>query len=263
MQSRFWIGTSYREPFGLPTTVEYGVYQRERCPTTSREHSQWFVVYSKRRRFPQVQKDFPGDHVEAAKCPKKAREYCMKEESRISMPVEVGSVGAWAKDIRGMNVVTMLKEQRVVQVLETYPDLWRSTRQLKDLRFEFQPVRSDLTRGILFTGSTGTGKTKCAALISAFVGSCYWKNGSKWWNGYDGEDMVIWDEFRGSENMYSWDVLRLLDRTPYQVESKGGVSQFNSRLVLFCSNRNLADMYQLDEKTMDAVKRRIHVVNFK
>lgn len=242
--------------------LEYGVHQTERCPTTGREHVQFMVVFPERRRLGQLKKMFPGDHLEPAKHPRLARDYCMKEETRVTPPVEVGSVGTWGKEVRKLNVIEALSTKRVRDVLNEYPDLWRSVRQLRDLRSELQPTRRSLSLGILFHGKTGTGKTRSSQLISSFLGDdCYWKPTGKWWNNYDQERVVFYDEFRG--DLTPGEVLRLLDRTPHQVEYKGGVTNFVSPWVIFCSNLSLEHMYySVDKRSLDAIRRRFICIEF-
>lgn len=62
-----------------------------------------------------------------------------------------------------------------------------------------------------------------------------------WWDGYEGQHTVIIDEF------YSWlrydYFLRLTDRYPLQVETKGGSVQFVSRRIVFTSNTQPAHWY--------------------
>ena len=52
----------------------------------------------------------------------------------------------------------------------------------------------------------------------------FWKNKSKWWDGYCQEEHVVLDDF------YGWikfdEMLRLLDRYPLLVETKGGTTHF-------------------------------------
>lgn len=259
MQSRSWIGTSYRvAEFALPEVIQYGVYQTEKCPTTGRVHVQFFVQFKKRLRLTGVKKMFPGDHLEIARDPKSARAYCMKEESRVSSPCEKGTFDL-PVDVE--DLVMMVKRKRVSDILEEQPKLWRSLRQLMDLRQLFSLPRDAPTLGYLFVGKTGCGKTRTASLISQFVGDTYWHDCSQWWNGYDGQELVILDEFRGQFEPSQ--VLRLLDRTPYKVPTKGSYVNFCSKAIIMTSNIDLASMYKvLDLATVEAFCRRIKVINF-
>lgn len=187
----------------------------------------------------------------------------MKLDTRVSGPVEVGTLGTWAKKLKEVNMPEILSKKRVRDLLVDRPEMWRSVRALKDLRSEVQPRRDKLTAGVLFCGKTGTGKTKLASLISSYLGAdeTYWKPVGKWWNGYDQEQLVVYDEFRGQCEVS--ELLKLLDRTPHQIEFKGGVGQFNSNMIIFCSNIMLEHMYpDMDFATLEAIRRRFLVINF-
>ena len=68
-------------------------------------------------------------------------------------------------------------------------------------------------------GDSGTGKSKMAREISGE--DVYTKNvGTKWWDGYDGHEDVIVDDFRDSWWPITY-MLALLDRYPMIVEYKG------------------------------------------
>lgn len=263
-QCRYWIGTSFREDFLMPLgLITYGVHQKEMCPSSSRVHSQFFVVMPKRVRLSGMKKMFPGDHLEPARDPRSAREYCMKVETRLEGPWEVGTWEEPGLSVDTEKILDLVKKRRVLDVIAEQPKLWRNLRVLSDLRSSAAPVRSTLTKGVLFTGSTGCGKTKIARLISEYVGTeeTFWHNGTKWWNNYDQQELVVFDEFRG--NWSAQEILRVFDRVPYQVEYKGGFAQFNSNLVLLTSNLDFDAMYGgLDPRTLAAIKRRVLVVNF-
>lgn len=80
-------------------------------------------------------------------------------------------------------------------------------------------------------GPTGTGKSKWA--LEKFP-NAYWKQRSQWWDGYCGHDSVIIDEFYG---WLPFDLcLRICDRYPLLVETKGGNVQFVAKNVIFTSN---------------------------
>jgi len=72
----------------------YCVYQTESCPDTSRWHNQGYIEFSIGKSFAQV-KTLLGDetaHIEGRKGTRtQARTYCMKDESRISGPLEFGT----------------------------------------------------------------------------------------------------------------------------------------------------------------------------
>ncbi len=62
----------------------------------------------------------------------------------------------------------------------------------------------------------------------------YWHNLTKWWDGYSGQDAVVFDEFYG-QLPYQF-MLRVLDRYPLQVETKGGMAELTATNFYFTSN---------------------------
>lgn len=67
-------------------------------------------------------------------------------------------------------------------------------------------------------GASGTGKSR--RVFSSFP-KAYRKPSGKWWDHYDGEHVVVLDDFDGSFLQFG-DFKRLIDRYPAFVEVKGG-----------------------------------------
>lgn len=91
--------------------------------------------------------------------------------------------------------------------------------------------RSWKTRVHWLFGDTGTGKTRYALQQAP---TAYWKpisgRGENWWDGYDGQDDVIIDEFRPEQYSLQF-LLQLFDCYPMQVPFKGGFIQFRARRI--------------------------------
>lgn len=92
------------------------------------------------------------------------------------------------------------------------------------------PAR-DMPKVYVLQGPTGTGKSKWA--LENYP-NAYWKQRSNWWDGYKGEKDVIIDEFYG---WLPFDLcLRICDRYPLLVETKGGNVPFKGENIIFTSN---------------------------
>nr|ACC78707.1 replication protein [Gossypium darwinii symptomless alphasatellite] len=101
-QSVFWcftiFFTSASPPDLVPlfenTSVSYACWQEEESPTTRRRHLQGYLQLKTKKSLSAVKSLF-GDlnpHLEKQRAPRtdEARDYCMKEETRVSGPFEFG-----------------------------------------------------------------------------------------------------------------------------------------------------------------------------
>lgn len=106
-----------------------------------------------------------------------------------------------------------------------------SYRALNYYRLLITKPRNFKTEVIICQGPTGTGKSRwCAENFP----NAYWKQRSNWWDGYINQETVIIDEFYG---WLPFDLcLRLCDRYPLQVETKGGNINFVAKRIIFTSN---------------------------
>lgn len=92
--------------------------------------------------------------------------------------------------------------------------------------------RSSPLKVIWLYGSTGVGKSRCVFdycernSVDLFVRS----GSSKWFNGYEGQRFVLFDDFRDSQFEFSF-LLTLLDVYPVRVEVKGSVRQWKPDVV--------------------------------
>lgn len=94
----------------------------------------------------------------------------------------------------------------------------------------------------VFYGPTGTGKSRAAHEMAP---DAFWlrqaSSGVGWWCGYNGETDVIIDEFYG---WLQWSfLLRLLDRYPLVVETKGSSVNFVGRRIIITSNTSPVQWY--------------------
>jgi len=91
--------------------------------------------------------------------------------------------------------------------------------------------RNAPTEVTVIVGPTGTGKSKFC--MDNFPGA-YWKQRSQWWDGYTNQKTVILDEY------YGWlpfdTLLRICDRYPLHVETKGGQVNFTANHIIITSN---------------------------
>lgn len=119
-----------------------------------------------------------------------------------------------------------------------------------------------------YFGPTGTGKTRRAYYEAEKLdmGPVYIKaSNSKWFDGYDGERVVIFDDLRSSWFEYSY-LLKLLDRYPTRVECKGGSRQWKAEVIFVTSPFKPSEMYTTmqerdqDKDSIQQLVRRVQLI---
>lgn len=187
--------------------------------------------------------------------------YCKKRDhTYLSGPYEWGDVEAGGQGKRSdlAAVYHELKSGKTdLELLESHPATFmRNHRGLSIARALLTPPRTFKTTVYLCYGPPGTGKSRWA--MEHFP-AAYWKHPTnKWFDTYTGQQDVIWDDFRRGCCPYS-ELLRLMDRYPLLVETKGGSVQFAPRSMVLTSNSLPEEWYNYNgtTKRVDAVSRRI------
>lgn len=241
--------------------MQYCCYQLEECPESHKHHLQCFVVFRKRVRFSAVKRLFPLAHIEKRMGTRtEAIAYCSKDATRLSAPLTFGTL---PEDSVGMKrkITEELVSKTVLQVIDETPNLWRNYRVLTQIRSSVSSPRNFLTCGILLTGPTGCGKSLLALHVSALLGSVYYADPTlKWFDGYDGQEVIVVDEFRGAPISL---LLRMLDRYPMLLPIKGAMTQLYAKYIIFTSNLVFQKMFKyLDIGTYLALRRRLVEIKF-
>lgn len=202
--------------------INYAIFGLETAPTTGKKHYQAYIEFDREVSLVAVVKGIPGPHFELRKgTAQQAREYCTKENNwfeigKISEP-ESGK-RTDIDTIKEMAVIgTPMSE--IVKVATSYQAIKyaEKIREYTDKNRRWKPEVS------WFYGATGTGKTKTAFEEAEATSAEPWvSSGSlRWWQGYDGHENVIIDDFRG-DFCPLHTLLNILDRYPFKVEVKGG-----------------------------------------
>ena len=172
--------------------------------------------------------------------------YCVKEETRLQGPFEKGlppqSRGKRTDLLyvkqrldEGATEAELVADEDAIGTVARYPKL------VGMYRMATQKHRNFKTQVLVLYGPPKKGK-------SAFWNICYpnayIKPHGTWWDGYDGQETVVIDDFYGWLP-YSF-MLQLLDRYPLLVEVKGGMRTFNSKRIIITSNKSPHLWYGLD-----------------
>ena len=84
----------------------------------------------------------------------------------------------------------------------------------------------------VYVGKFGFGKSQT---VKKKYPDAYWKDQTKWWDDYSGQEVVIWDDFYGHCCPFTT-LLKLIDSNPFRVEIKGSTVAFTSKKFVFTSN---------------------------
>lgn len=243
----------------LPSNICWVKGQEEQGTTTSYRHYQVCVAFSKKVSLAGLKGTFgSGVHAELTRS-EAAEAYCHKEESRISEPFEFG-----AKPIRRNSktdwesVWTSAKSGDIMAIPANVRVV--SYRTLRAIASDYSTCVGIEKTVSVFWGSTGTGKSRRAwdeAGIDAYS-KC---PRSKFWDGYQDQQNVVVDEFRGGIDVSH--ILRWTDRYPVRIEIKGSSRPLNAQRMWITSNVDPSRWYpELDEATNNALLRRLTITHF-
>jgi len=217
--------------------IIYACFQEEKAPTTGTPHYQFYVHMSKQLRLKSVRKLFPGCHMEMSKYPAAARNYCYDKtkESFVAGPYEFG---VWVPPTKKRDcwkhIVELFKEGKTIEdILMYYPALYAQYKKgIQTIYSDLQPDRNEPTEFIFICGPTDAGKTRYVFDRETKVFSK--SHTGNWFDGYKHEPAVLLDDFNG-QIQYE-ELLKILDRYPYQVAVKGGFVKFNAKRVYITAN---------------------------
>lgn len=105
------------------------------------------------------------------------------------------------------------------------------------------------TRGMWFYGPAGSGKSMTARCMGIQEGGYFLKPQSKWWDGYQGEPVVIIDDLDTTAlNHY----LKIWgDRYAFSGETKGGTLPIMCRKIIITSNYSIEELLRKESKDGD------------
>jgi hypothetical protein len=248
---------------GIDGNFRYMIFQEE-IGENDTHHLQGYVEFKKSFRFNRV-KRFLGTervHIEQRRGTRdEAREYCRKQETRVAEPIEIG---IWVPDCTRVdlaeffgNVVNGASDHSLVAIdpvkfggygkhIERIRAVQYRQIQLDRWRRGFKPYC------LCIYGKTGLGKTKFALdhygpenvyIPPSGDGS----NGSVWWPGYEGQPVIVLDDFYGGRMKPDY-LLRLLDYPKgVPVQTKGGITYLIPQVIILTSNVHPEEWYMVKQ----------------
>lgn len=218
-------------------------------------HLQGFFQLKKKQNLKRLKQTFGrGLHFEKRKgTPSQAAEYCKKEGSFL----EEGTLQGQGQRTDLQSIRCSVQEGAGMKKIIEGGATFQQIRYAEKVLGYLCPVRDWEPQVWWFHGKTGLGKSRAARLVCPKPR--YVKNeSSKWWQGYDGEENVILDDFDDTWMTYQ-EILSLLDRYERVVECKGGSRQFLGRRVVLTS-QHPPQVYYGAKGDLDQLLRRVHTI---
>lgn len=266
-QSKNWVFTLNNpgeEKPELWVGVQWGVYQHEKGESGT-EHLQGYVVLGKKSTLSGVRQLCDRAHWEIRRgTHDEARAYCTKSETRVAdtQPTEWGvpPKGQGARSDLSAVQEAIDSGTDAVGIAKEFFGAWCRYHKAFDAYRTLTAVGRSSAEGVetfVFYGPPGTGKTRLAEYLAG--PEAYWlpapnaSGGPLWWDGYEGQDTVIIDEF------YGWiphpTMLRICDRYPLTVQVKGGTRRLAVTRVFITSNKH--PVHWWPRSGLGAMERRI------
>lgn len=238
--------------------MKYLISGQETCPTTGRVHFQCHTYSKQKITLKSAIRRLRPFHVEVSKDPEASITYC-KKDGDWQEAGERPSQGA-RSDLKEVTARVLNGDLTINQLLIDDPlTVHRYGRVLamveeqarKKVKREFMPECYWLY------GPTGVGKSRAVhdEEKDLYVYP-YEKNG--WWDGYDGQTAVLFDDFRGQLPLN--ELLRICDRYPYNVPRRGQAPfPFMAKRIYFTSCKRPEEVYKEAGESITQLERRVEV----
>lgn len=243
----------------------YIIWGYEECPTTGRKHLQGFVCFQNPRSLDKFKESIDKSiHLEKMKgTHQQASDYCKYDDyptNKVSNKFEEfgelprqGARTDWSVAVEAIAE----HQESIESVILQQPQLLPCIKALERFKvMTLKPKHRDVIVEVLW-GESGSGKSRYA--WDNYGEDLYSKPRGEWWDGYTGQLTILLDDYYGY--LPYCELLRVLDRYPYQVPVKGGFVQAQWTRVIITSNKP-PRMWYSSRTEITALKRRINEERF-
>lgn len=227
--------------------VKHAIYAFE-VGASGTPHIQGYVEFRDPRTWKSVKKLLPRAAIYVRKgSPLQAWVYCEKEDTPEDKIHRFGTKPAAPKPgkrtdlerateiVRDRGLTALAQEMPVQFVLHH--------RGYEALQARLAPIRKQAPTVTVLWGPTGTGKSHNARQLAGEEDTYIWHpQQGTWFDGYEGQTCVIFEEFRGQIPFGT--LLSLLDKYDCRVQKKGSSTQFAATKIIFTSPVEPKDWYE-------------------
>ena len=242
----------------------YCIWQLEKGEDTGTPHLQGYVEFDKVVRLSALKKLSPTAHWEPRMGSQEdAIKYVTKEETKVDGPWSSGTLKHAGRrtDIHQMAEDIVKNKRKFSEISEDYPTMViKFDRGIKSLIATIQPKYThDDVRGEWYWGAPGTGKSTKAFKDNP---GAFEKEQNKWFCGYEGEEVIILDDFDHGGKCLGHKLKRWADKFQCSGEVKGGKVQLSHKKFIITSNYTIESIFGEDPEMTKAIERRFKVTHF-
>lgn len=250
----------------IPKTwdTQYVTWQKEQGEDTGTVHLQGYAEFTKAHRLSAMKKINARAHWEPRMGTQaQAITYANKPETRIAGPWNHGETKCQGKrnDIHAMAEDIVSNKRKFNELTEDYPVMIIKYHKGIDrlIAATQEHYEHDDVRGEWYYGEPGTGKSRQA---NDLYPDAYRKAQNKWFDGYQGEDVIIMDDVDKGGIGLGHHLKIWTDRYKCSGEIKGGTVCLSHKKFVVTSNYRIEDLWAEDQQMMKAIKRRFNCTHF-
>lgn len=279
---RRWVGTwnnpkmsdeefvEFLENLERLNHLQYAIFQREKGEETGTIHFQFYIDFKNAKKFSWVKKNLPyGCHFKPMRTTATlCKNYCSKEETRVSGPYEVGEFKEERQRTDYMKARELLMEGcSLEEVEDLYPTTYAQYRNVfkeiyvQQKNKEFGSKCRNIEVYYIY-GDGGVGKTSGVYKKHGFKNVFFVHRYEKYlFEGYNYQDVVCFDEYDSQIKITEFN--QLLDVYPNTLRGLGKEYQACYTKVYILSNLPLNKQYNdLPEEKKKQVSAFLRRVNF-
>lgn len=246
----------------LASSVVYLIYGREVGEKEQTPHLQCYVYFKAVKSFQQVKRLVERAHIQPSRgTPKQNFIYCSKEKNYTehgTIPLSQEAKGE--KGAEYWNEQLALAKAGKLEEIDSKLLFTHFSTILKISRhFAIMPLDSIELDNFWYYGETGTGKSRSARSIAP---KAYLKMCNKWWDGYEGEEDILIEDFDKSHHVLGHHLKIWSDRYAFPAEVKGSKINIRPKRIIVTSNYSPGEIWGHEPNTLEPLLRRFKVTHF-
>lgn len=246
--------------FGLAldtVSVKYIVAGKE-VGESGTPHLQGYIYFVNQRSLGGLKELLPTAHWESARgTPKEASDYCKKDDDYFesgTLPMDQSQKGECGKQ----SIAERWALAKAGRLEELPPENIRVYMYIAMLN----AVVADLPEltNLWIYGKSGIGKS--SFVRKSWGDAIYSKALNKWWDGFQGEDIVVVDDMDPKHDMLGYHLKIWGDHYAFTAEIKNGCAKIRPKRIIITSQYRPESVWPNEPETVEAIHRRYKFINF-